>query len=365
MWQLMTNVLQFVCTLLLKIDPDSNQPPPSGSIESCINPSSHIDDDDNQLIKDSTQLEYRNPPEAKLQVIHGNLKPVVDTAGYPPVTSDYRPHDRMWTPPITSSSGTSPSVSITPLSNRDQKFDKTCPEVSSASALSQGQYGNILPGSDYQYRDTQLPNTPTYSGNIAMAGGPKSLPSVGSSDGSESSTTFGGSLSHHKYNRQKSTPTDTSLTGEMTASATTKSNRLPVSDHSPVIAVMSLTDQPTPEASQAPSTVDSKFEKANLNYLKNRLQRTKEICQTVVQIGGTGAHPYSSGDYVNADVVRQMVKDSTNKLTFGRPDLTSLRNRLEKTKSEREKNVVASSEIKPLIITIHLKFLPIFQRILC
>ena len=70
------------------------------------------------------------------------------------------------------------------------------------------------------------------------------------------------------------------------------------------------------------------------------MQHTKEITQTVVQTGGTGAHPYSSSKCVNADVLFQ---DNTNKSTFGRPDLTNLRFRLEKTKEEREKHVVASS----------------------
>ena len=313
-------ICNFVCTFILKIDPGTNQPPPSGSDKSCINPSLLIDNDDNQLIKDSAQLGYRNPPEVKFQVVPSNLKPVAELTGCPHVASDYKPPDQMWVPPTTS-----PSVSAAPS---DQKFH---PEVSSASALGQGQYGNMPSASEVQHHDTQLPNTPAYS---TMAGGPKSLPSVGSSDGLES---------HHKYNRQKSTPTDGSLTGEMIASATTKSNQLSVSDHSPIKAAVPLTDQPTPEASQAPSTADSKFGKTNLNYLKNKLQHKKEVTQTVVQTDGTGAHPHSSGDYINADVVRQMVQDSTNKSTFGRPDLTSLRSRLEKTKEEREKEVVASS----------------------
>ena len=50
------------------------------SVPSHINPSSHFDDDNDQLIKDSTQLGYRNPPVA------GNLKPIADSTAYPPVT---------------------------------------------------------------------------------------------------------------------------------------------------------------------------------------------------------------------------------------------------------------------------------------
>ena len=57
-----------------------------------IDASSHIVVDDNQLIKDGTQLGYRNPPEVKIQEIPPTrLKPVY-TAGHPVVTNDYRPH---------------------------------------------------------------------------------------------------------------------------------------------------------------------------------------------------------------------------------------------------------------------------------
>ena len=206
------------------------------------------------MIKDSTQLGYRNPPEAKLQVIHGNLKPVVDSAGYPPIVNNYRPLG-------------------------------------------------------------QLP-----------------------SDGSELSAKFG-SLSHHEYGRQKSLPSLPSGS-EREAAITTdtiETNQPTVSHHSPP---MLLTDQPTPEASQAPSTADSKFGKTNLNFLKYRLQHKKEVTQTMILTGGTGAHPHSSGDYVNADMV-QGGSDNTNKSTFGGSDLARLRDRLEKAEEERAK--VASS----------------------
>ena len=328
-----------------RFDP-STLPPPDlgdmsgefGSVIPHINPSSHIDDDNNQLIKDSTELGYRNPPEAKFKV-PSNLKPVVESVCYPPVTSDFGLPGQVCVPPITSS-----STSITPSSNRDHKFEKSHPEVSGTSVLGQGH--NLHSGSEFRY-NTQLPNTAMYSGNIPTAGGPQSLPSVGSVDGTEASMQLG-SFSHHKYNRQKSTPTDTSLSGEMAVSATTKSNQLAVTDYSPVVATVPLSDQPTPEASQAPTTSDSKFGKTNLNYLKNRLQHKKEVTQIVVQTGGAGAHSHSSSDYVNADTLPQMLQgssDSTNKSTFGKSDLTSLRNKLEKTKEEREKNVVAAGGV--------------------
>ena len=84
----------------------------------------------------------------------------------------------------------------------------------------------------------------------------------------------------------------------MTVGATTTSNQLPVTDHSPVKAAVPLIDQPTPEGTQQPSTADSKFGKTNLNYLKNKLQHTKELLQMVQ--GGS---------------------DNTNKPFFGRSDL--------------------------------------------
>ena len=159
-------------------------------------------------------------------------------------------------------------------------------------------------------------------------------------------------LSHHKYNRQKSTPTDASLPGEMTVSATgtAKSNRLPVSDHTPVVAAVPLSDQPTPEASQAPIIADSKFGKTNLHVLKNRFQHKKELTETMVQSGTVGSRPQPSSDYVNFEASPQLfqgVSDNTNKPTFGKSDLASLRSKLDKAKKEMEKTVgVANRKVE-------------------
>ena len=98
----------------------------------------------------------------------------------------------------------------------------------------------------------------------------------------------------------------------MTVGATTTSNQIPVTDHSPVKAAVPLIDQPTPEGTQPPSTADSKFGKTNLNYLKNKLQHTKELLQMVQ--GGC-----------------------VNKPFFGRSDLTNLME-----KSKEGENVVVS-----------------------
>ena len=76
--------------------PDHGKGDEFGSVTQHINPSSHIDDDDIQLIKDSTQLGYRNPPEVKSQKPI-NFQPKADPAGYPPVTAGYRPPH--WLPP--------------------------------------------------------------------------------------------------------------------------------------------------------------------------------------------------------------------------------------------------------------------------
>lgn len=87
-------LLQFVCSLFLKIYASNNQPPSEGSDDSWrvtrhINLSSHFDDDDDRLIKSSTQLGYRNPPETKIQgIIPSNSQPMMDPMVYPPVTSD-------------------------------------------------------------------------------------------------------------------------------------------------------------------------------------------------------------------------------------------------------------------------------------
>ena len=380
----------------------STLPPPDlgdtdefGSVQQHTNPSSHIDDDANQLIKDSTQLGYRNPPEAKPQGITGNSQSMGDPAGYPPVIEGYIPPD--WLPAVTSSSTTpvdtssnrdhevsnapvlgqgqhinvrlgnqsqygnfrSPNVaaisgntvttggphSQAPLpssssaaasSNRGHKIDKTHPEESSTSTYSQGQYANTHLGNELQY------------GNAAITGAPHSLPSVPKSipptDGSDTSTQLG-SLPHRKLYKQKSVPNDGSLSGNMTAVATgpTNSNQLAASDNSPVIAVVPLTGQPTPEASQAPLTADSKYGKTNLNYLKDRLHQKKVVTQTVVQTGGVSSHPQSTDPYVNYEIPFQGLPDSTNKPNV---DLTSLRSKLEKTIEEREKAVVASANKK-------------------
>ena len=370
------------------VDPSTLPPPDLGGIDEFesvpphINPSSHFDDDDNQLIKDSTQLGYRNPPVA------GNLKPVADSTAYPPVTEGYTPPD--WLPTDTSSAtpvvasfnrghkfdevsnapqgqctnarlgnqsqygnAQPPNVSafssntVTTVgshsqappptsssaaasSNRGHKIDITHPEESSTSAFSQGQYANTHLGNELQY------------GNTAITGPLRSLPSVPISipptDGSDAGTQLA-SLPHHKLNKQKSMPNDGSLSGNMAAVATgpTNSNKLAVSDNIPVMADVPLTDRPTPEASQAPPTADSKYGKTNLNYLKGKLQHKKVVTQTVVQTGGAVTHPQLTSDYVNVKTLVEGTPDTTNKPNVGKPDLTSLRSRLEKTKEEREK----------------------------
>ena len=254
-----------------------------------INASSHVDNDGNHLIKDSTLPGYRNPPEPNFQVLPSYSKPVVGLVGYPPITSDFKLAGQIGVPPITSS-----STSITPSSNKDHKFDKAYSEVSGTAAFGQGQYANIPPESDH---NIQPPNIATSLSNAPTAGG--SVPSTSS---------------HPQYERQKSTPTDALLSGEMTASVTStaKSNQLLISDHSPVIASVPCTDQPFPEASQASPTADSKFGKTNLKYLKDRLQQKKE--ETMAKIGAVGSHPQSCIDYVNAAILFQAgVSDNTNK----------------------------------------------------
>ena len=95
--------------------------PPSNPV---LNPSSYNDNDDNQLIKDSTLLGYRNPPEAKSQV-KPTIQPRVDPAGYSPITAGYRPPD--WLPPV--NPGLIPTVSTTyqsiPYTSPDSKYGKT------------------------------------------------------------------------------------------------------------------------------------------------------------------------------------------------------------------------------------------------
>ena len=185
----------------------------------------------------------------KPQGIVGNLQPMAASAGYPPVTGGYIPP--VWLP-------TSP---VAPLPNRDDEFNKNQLEASSTSAFGQGQYAY-----------THLGNELQYGGNTT----------VSPTDGSDTSTQLG------PHCKQKSVPNDGSLSGNMTVVAInpTYSNQLAVSDNSPVIATMSLTE---PGASQAPATADSKFGKTNLNYLKDRLQHKKELTQTMVQTSGAGS----------------------------------------------------------------------------
>lgn len=312
----------------------STLPPPDlgemsgefGSVPQHINPSSHIDDDENQLIKDSTQLGYRNPPEAKLQgAILSSSQPMMD----PVVNSPNRP-------PM------SPTVAALP--NRDDKFHL---EISRSSVLGQDQYVNRR--NEFQHGNTQ-PSNMSFSSNTARTGGLHSFPvySVSSNaDDSGASTHLGSS---HAYSRQKSLPHDPSLSSgsekeAVITTGTTKRNQLPFSDRSPVMADVPLTNKPAQEASRAPPTSDSKFGKTNLNYLKNRLQHTKEMTQTVYQTGATGSN--SSSDYVNAETMVQPFQgasDGTNKSTAVRTDLPSLRNKLEKTKEERERTVVAANK---------------------
>ena len=100
------------------------------------------------------------------------------------------------------------------------------------------------------------------------------------------------------------------------------------------IAAVPVTDQPTSEVSRGPP--DSKYGKANLNALRNRLQYLKEITQTVVHTaGGAGPHSESTSNYVNTEIPYQTTKLVARKI------LTSLRNELEKIKEEREKALTA------------------------
>ena len=224
----------------------------------------------------STQLEYHNFPEAKLQGIAGNSQPMADPAGYPPVTEGYTLP--VWLPTVKSSSSSSSSSSpVAPLYilNRDDEFSENQLEASSTSAFGQGQYANTHLGNELQY------------GNTAITGAPrKPLPSIISippTDGSDTGTQLG------------------SLPSKMISITTgqTNSNQLSVSGNSPVIPAVPITARPTPEASQAPPTADSKYGKTNLNYLKDKLQHKKEvIAQTVFQAGSAGSHPQSTGAYV-------------------------------------------------------------------
>ena len=379
------------------VDPRTLPPPDLGGIDefqsvpSHLNPSSYFDDNDNQLIiKDSAQLGYHDPPEKKPQMMSSNLKPVADSAPYVPVIEPYRLTDWLSTNMLTSVVASSnrghkfnevsnapqgqhtnirlenqsqysniqvPNVSAfsstnvttggphsqAPLptssseaasSKRGHKIDITHPEESRTSAFGQDQYANTHLGNELQY------------GNTAITGPPHSLPSVSTSipptDGSDTSNQLGSSP-HPKLNEQKPVSNDESLSGKMTAvtTGTTNSNQLAVSDNSPVIAAVPLTDQPTPEASQAPPTADSKYGKTNLNYLKDKLQCKKVVTQTMVQ---TVNHPQLTTDYANYILPVQSVLDGTNKPTIGKVDLASLRCKLEKTKEEKTVDAAANTK---------------------
>ena len=290
--------------------PDYGESDEFASVTQHINPSSHYDDDDdeNQLIKDCTLLGYHSPPEAKSQVKPSNLQPRADPTGYPP--GGYRSLE--WVTPTTSL----PSEHAVASPNRDDKFDHTHLEVSR-----QGQHQHVDArrlGNELGYGNTRPPNmTPAaiIPGDIAKAGGLRSLPSVTVST-SANANQFGSSP--RMYKRQASIPNDGSLSGgsermaAVSTGTTTNSNQLGVSDSNAVLtAAVPIIDQPTPVVS------DGKFGKTNLNALKKRLQHKKEVTQT-----------------------------GTTKPVAGKIDLTSLRSKLEKVKEVREKPVVAGSVSK-------------------
>ena len=323
----------------------SDLPPPDhgvgdefGSVTQHINPSSYNDDDDNQLIKDSTLLGYRNPPEAKSQV-KPTIQPRADPAGYP---GGYRPSD--WLPPTTSL----PSEHAVVPPNRDDKFDNT---HVSREGQHQRQHQPVDPRgllNESGYMNTQQPHmapAAVFPDDPPKAGGLHSLPSVTVST-SGNANQLGSSS--RPYKRQASIPNDTSLSGGsermagISTGATTNNKQLAVSDNNAVLtAAVPIIDQPTPETSQAPP--DSKYGKTNLNVLKNRLQHKKEVTQTMVQTGGAASRLQATINYANAEIPYQGVSDSTNKPVAGKADLTSLRNKLEKTKEEREKTLTAGN----------------------
>ena len=304
-----THTLTSVSTsLFLKVHPITILPPP-GNRETAILDLISIKASDSQLIKDNIQQGCDNPPAYNIVEEPKNTSSRVEAAvghlhGDPPATVELQPFDPRTLPPATASS----SNTATELIDHDDAYDVD---------------DNAYDADDDDDDDIDY-----------------------DADRSESTTKLG-SLSHHKYNTPKSISSDTSSSGAVTstsAAGTTKSSLLSVSHHSPIIAPAPFTDQPTPEASQAPSTTYTKFGKANLNYLNDKLQHKKEVAQTVVQTGGAGVHSHSSSDCVNIKMRAQMLQggsDITNKSTFGKPDLRSLRDKLEKTKKEREKNVVA------------------------
>ena len=89
-------------------------------------------------------------------------------------------------------------------------------------------------------------------------------------------------------------------------------------------------------------TVDNKFGKADLGYLKNRLET-----QTVVQFGHAGSHPQLTSPYANYKVPPQGIPESTAKPIPGKPLLSSLRANLETFKEERKKKVVGNEHKHP------------------
>ena len=300
-----------------------------------VNPSSYNDDDDNQLIKDSTLLGYHNPPEAKSQV-KPSIQPRADPTGYP---GGYRPPD--WVPPT--SLPYEPAVASP---NRNDRFDNTHVEVS----RQQGQHQHVNARhlrNELGYGNTWPPNmvpAAVYPDDTPKAVGLHLLSSA-----TVSTSTNANQLgsSPHVYKRQASIPNDTPLSGgserisSNVTGTTTNSNQLAVSDSSPVLTVdVPIIDQPTPEVSQAPP--DSKYGKTNLNVLKNRLQHTKKVTQTVFQTGGPAPHSQSTSDYVITEIPYQRISEST---TTGKTDLAGLRNKLEKAKKEKEK---AMSDKRPM-----------------
>ena len=92
-----------------------------------INPSSHIDNVDNQLIADSTPVGYCNPSKAKLKVII-MLQAVILQSRADPVDcpDSFRPAD--WLQPTTSLPSDPPVTSVA-SPNRDDKFDSTLGNV--------------------------------------------------------------------------------------------------------------------------------------------------------------------------------------------------------------------------------------------
>jgi len=321
-----------------------------------ITPSSHFDDDD-KLIKDSTQVGYRNSPEAKPQNLY-----IVDTSDYPPVSADnYKSPDWLqdfpdWLRDIT------PSAPVITSPSKDNEFGKTHSEISTTSALAgQGQCANSANfGDNLQY--TQPPHVvitaaTAFSSNTITSGQLHPFPVSASAYKVGTITQFGSSA--QKYSRQKFLPDNAPLSGDgenataIALGTTANGNHLAVYDSiattTPVVptATVPSNDQPTPEVTQEPPQADSKYGRANLNYLKNKLQQKKEVTNTMVQTSAApSAHSQSASNYASAEVFSepsQGVSDSITKPFTGKTDLISLRSSLEKIKGQRKKTVVAGS----------------------